>query len=699
MGVVLRLGMTDENAFARESPIAPDHGRMRVIAAGDEGQAAVLNVRQHAVGDEIPLVAQPDGRGIVLGPVEHRGELVDDGHRAMFGVARIAEGDAVAVIGSVVVPVARGCVPISADRMRIVVILRFIVVRIGRETADRDEEVGGRARPRGVRRSAVRRRDDARASRRVAGGLEGHHRRGGEIADKGLERRRAPKTAVLLQAGIAGPLHVAVIGAVVRRHHVRHVAVPGRNEPVGRSAGRGAGRHIADELVPAVCDPEHGGISGIGQEGEFRDALGVFIGGEDARDQPRILSIGHRGAGEDAEIAVKLVVGLGAVLEIEAMADRLVPDIAGKQDALRGVKHDPAGHRFVDRRILHEGSRRGLAGHVEMDRIVRHPSTLPELLEFDSLDVNRLEPLPEHDLTAERITRAFLVLGDTRVLWGRVRKFVARRVASGDDPDAAVQDGDGGSGLDAVLDEIGVEIESPLRQRQPIGEHVALAVVRPGSAVIDPDLLEPLSGGTVARAGRLDNEGFGMTGQIIGRRHDDLIAGFDMQVLRMVVARARDDERIVRPRAAACRNRSFQPGPTRMRQLRIGAAERVAGAFRAPELEASAIGDGEDLVAEIPDLLALVVAGRLARPDRAVGAFAVAVQRPVAVEEVRDVARQNKLRLAIVAPDGGGNAARAGLGILDRPAQGTECRTRRVPVGAIEMDRQDAAIDPVGLSR
>ena len=116
-----------------------------------------------------------------------------------------------------------------------------------------------------------------------------------------------------------------------------------------------------------------------------------------------ILRVVDGGAGEDPEVRVELVVGLGAALEIEAVADRLVADVPLQQHALRRMQHDPPGHGFIDRRILDEGVGRNLAGHVEMDGVVAHLAGLAQLRELDALDLDRLETLAEDHMGAEAV--------------------------------------------------------------------------------------------------------------------------------------------------------------------------------------------------------------------------------------------------------------------------------------------------------
>ena len=125
--------------------------------------------------------------------------------------------------------------------------------------------------------------------------------------------------------------------------------------------------------------------------------------GEDAGQLAGILRVVDGGAGEDPEVRVELVVGLGAALEIEAVADRLVADVPLQQHALRRMQHDPPGHGFIDRRILDEGVCRNLAGHVEMDGVVAHLAGLAQLRELDPLDLDRLETLAEDHMGAEAV--------------------------------------------------------------------------------------------------------------------------------------------------------------------------------------------------------------------------------------------------------------------------------------------------------
>ena len=136
---------------------------------------------------------------------------------------------------------------------------------------------------------------------------------------------------------------------------------------------------------------------------------GLLVGTEDSveRVEPLPLPVAlvqvqhHGGPGEDAEIGIELVVGLGCILEEEAMADGLPADIALEQHALGRMERDPAGHGFVDDRILDEGAGRHLAGHMEMDGIVAELAALAQVHELDALDLDLLEALPEDRMSAE----------------------------------------------------------------------------------------------------------------------------------------------------------------------------------------------------------------------------------------------------------------------------------------------------------
>ena len=53
----MALGVADQDAVLGERPVAVDQRRFGVVAAGDEGQAAVLHIGDDAVGHQIPLRA------------------------------------------------------------------------------------------------------------------------------------------------------------------------------------------------------------------------------------------------------------------------------------------------------------------------------------------------------------------------------------------------------------------------------------------------------------------------------------------------------------------------------------------------------------------------------------------------------------------------------------------------------------------
>src|ERR1700676_3305013 len=100
------------------------------------------------------------------------------------------------------------------------------------------------------------------------------------------------------------------------------------------------------------------------------------------------------------------------------------------------MQHDPSSHRVPDRAVLDESVGRNLAHHVEVHRVVADLSTLPHLIELDSLDLYFLEPLADYHVAAEVV--AHRVLGDR---WDRRERKVAKhRVSPRYDTDAAGQE-------------------------------------------------------------------------------------------------------------------------------------------------------------------------------------------------------------------------------------------------------------------
>src|SRR5262249_22530184 len=176
---------------------------------------------------------------------------------------------------------------------------------------------------------------------------------------------------------------------------------------------------------PAIHDPEHGGMVVVGLEGKLLFVQRVVqIGrGEDSGNPARVLDVSHRGAREDPEIGIELVVDLGGVLEIKAVAYRLPAYVALQQNVLGAVEHDPARHRFVDGRVLDVGRVRvrrivfRLSGVVEVDGIVPDARALAELFELDPLDLDKLEALSD-DHVAPEITLG-RGDGDARLLGGK----------------------------------------------------------------------------------------------------------------------------------------------------------------------------------------------------------------------------------------------------------------------------------------
>ena len=400
--------------------------------------------------------------------VEHRHRAIDragavgtgrDGGPAAGGRAR----ERGAIRGAARAGAEGGHAAATADIGIIHALIRQHAVRRGRRR--RREAGNSREGAGGERGRTLAGEIGAGAGRGRRHGLERGHRRGGVIAVEGLQRRRAGRGRGVLQRGIARPLHLRAEPLVARGRHVGHVVVLGRDEPIGGAARPGAGRHIADEVVPAIADPEHRGMLDVGREREgvriLRQegrAVGEsWPGREDARNLAGVLGIVHGGPGEYPEVGIEFVVDLRTVLEEEAGADRLVADIALEQDALGRMQDDPAGHGFIDRGILDEGVGRHLARLVEVEGIVAHLAALAHVHEFDALDLDLLEALAEDGIRPEGIAighrRAVLAIGGDLA---RRLEGLAGRVAGGEDADAAGQKRDRRPGLRAVLDQRGI---------------------------------------------------------------------------------------------------------------------------------------------------------------------------------------------------------------------------------------------------
>ena len=71
----------------------------------------------------------------------------------------------------------------------------------------------------------------------------------------------------------------------------------------------------------------------------FRRSVDDWIVGsrEDSRDVAGILRVRNGGARENSDIGVELVVGLSAIFEVIAVANRRLPDVAREQHALSGM--------------------------------------------------------------------------------------------------------------------------------------------------------------------------------------------------------------------------------------------------------------------------------------------------------------------------------------------------------------------------
>jgi hypothetical protein len=122
-------------------------------------------------------------------------------------------------------------------------------------------------------------------------------------------------------------------------HILRMTADRTQCRPITGPTGAGAGLHVALEIVPAVHDPEHGGMDPIGLVGKWppgrcrQDAwylAGIVPLGSIAIDF-------RHGPGIDADVRIYVVVDLRAVLEVIAMADGQIADVARERDVVGAV--------------------------------------------------------------------------------------------------------------------------------------------------------------------------------------------------------------------------------------------------------------------------------------------------------------------------------------------------------------------------
>ena len=244
---------------------------------------------------------------------------------------------------------------------------------------------------------------------------------------------------------------------------------------------------------------------------------------QDSRDLARVLVVVDRRAGKDADIGIEIVVGLGAVFEIIAVADRLPADIALERDPLGVVDDIPAGIQFVDRGILDDRAGRHLAGHMEVDRVVAELAALAEIDKLDALDLDLLEPLAKYRMPAEVIAALCLPVGAKRPVRRLLVGFHVRiwrlddPVALRDDADAARQQRHRGARFCPFRDQVLIHpggFETGFRR--PEIDLVALAAVEPFDRRGEGDVI-PLH--------LADGQQLGMAGQVVGRGDDDLVAG------------------------------------------------------------------------------------------------------------------------------------------------------------------------------
>ena len=279
---------------------------------------------------------EPDGGEVRRRPVERRGVAVEHRHHAVrrrtvrHGRPRRRRVRAalqeLRVVAAVEVRHLLRVVAAAGGGPRPAVVHARIVELAVRQAGVRRERIPDRCEVLLVGR--VPERLDAAALRDGADGLERVHRRRARVADEALERRHS---GAVRRA--ASPRSRATASG---RARVSPRCLPGRCwSPAAASSTRRTCRRrppccTRKSFQPFMIQNTVGWSSRSGTE-RIPCWPVVRVRRQDAGYLARVLRVVDRGAREDAEVRDEPVVDLGAVLEVEAVSDRLVADVAREQ--------------------------------------------------------------------------------------------------------------------------------------------------------------------------------------------------------------------------------------------------------------------------------------------------------------------------------------------------------------------------------
>jgi hypothetical protein len=269
---------------------------------------------------------------------------------------------------------------------------------------------------------------------------------------------------------------------------------------------------------------------------------------------------------------------------------------------------------------------------------VRFASALSELVELDALDLVLRHALAHDGVSAEKVS-------------GPRGERLVKRVRLRHDPDAPGQESDGRPGLGRLK----IETEP--------GGHGAKAVEL--SVVV---ILRPRSDDDAGAAHTGNRELLGVSGEVVGSRHDDLVSGLPVH-------------RTVEHQLGAARvQRLREPHPARAGVRRVDRS--ISRALLAKELKRAAEAHSQNFVAEEP----------------LGGAAVVVLERLVLVEVIAHASGKRDFAAAVGVPDALGNAASRIGDAHDALAAITLARPG-AEILPIQVNRDDAALGADGGAR
>ncbi len=563
-----RLRLPYEHVAQPHIPISQRAVGASVATAGNEGETRSELVGDRAVGYQLPPGTHPDGGEVLLGKVERRGVVVEN------------RGLAIGFIGGI------RAVALQVLGIEIAAAIAVQVVALSRIAQSGDNRVIIKNLLRGKARWNVRplsgdgsNRVGSSPSKAIATAVElpnlhvRKHGSGTGVSDKLLQRRSAGIVVAqpwqvlqpALARGISGPVFVT-----------RGPTISTGRQPVTYAATAGSGSHVVLEIVPPVHDPENAGMLPVRRVGVA--IVHQVLMGENAGNLPWILAVQHTSARQYADVGVNLVVGFGAVLDVETMSDGLPSDVARQQHALDAVKRDPPRHRLIDGRIFDERVQRHLAIHMEMDGVAPLEATLAELAEFHPLDFHLLETLAEDHVSAEVVAGSGWKVGLQR------RRAAGTGVAFGNHTNVAREQRDRRTSVYLRAADRLLHIGGYLVLRSRVREAQA---ARLHGSIIQHDSTNRDRGVLAVRSYVSDDRLFRVSRQVVCGGDDNMIVLFP-------VHRPVDVELL-----ALSSDIGGQPSPALASVRRIGSHTIERGTFLPEQPQCPTIGDSQRLAPKV----------------------------------------------------------------------------------------------------